>query len=372
MAAGRPGSLRVGSFLGVPIFADLSLFLTGALVTVAFLPRLEQIDPTIGSGAWVLAAGFAVLLYLSILVHELAHAAVGRAFGLPVRSVALSMLGGVTDLGRAPQSAGRSFAISAAGPAATLAIAGAGLGLLRIAPADGIGHALLAQLTVSNVIVGVYNLLPGLPLDGGSMLAAVLWRVTGNELTGVIFAGWCGRAVAVTTAALPFVAGYLLGGQPDSVLIVWAAVLAVVLWTGSTQALRSARIRGRLPALALRGLVRRSVAVGPTTPLAEALRRLDEAGAGALVVVDGDGRATGLVSEAAVSATPLERRPWVAVSDVARALVPGMVISADLTGPRLLEALRSQPATEYLVVEPSGTVAGVLATADVERVLAEV
>ena len=372
MAAGRPGAIRVGSFLGVPIYADLSLFLTGALVTVAFLPRLEQIDPTIGNRAWVLAAGFAVLLYLSILVHELAHAAVGRAFGLPVRSVALSMLGGVTDLGRSPQSAGRSFAISAAGPAATLAIAGAGFGLLRLVPSDGLGHALLAQLTVSNVIVGIYNLLPGLPLDGGGMLSAVLWRITGNELTGITFAGWSGRAVAVATAALPFVAGYLTGQPADTVLIVWAAILAVVLWTGSTQALRSARVRARLPALALRGLVRRSVAVGPTMPLAEALRQLDQAGAGALVVVDGEGRATGLVSEAAVSATPVERRPWVAVSDVSRALGPGMVLSADLSGTGLLDALRSQPATEYLVVEPGGTVAGVLATTDVERVLAEV
>ncbi len=256
MAAARPASVRVGSFLGIPIYAELSLFVTGALVTFAFLPQLEDIDPGIGNGAYLLAVGFAVLLYLSILVHELAHAAVGKAFGLPVRSVALSMLGGVTDLGRSPQSAWRSFAISAAGPGATLAIAAAGYGLLQTAPDGGLAHLVLAQLTISNVIVGIYNLLPGLPLDGGSMLSAVVWRITGDELRATVFAAWAGRVVALLTAALPFIAGYVTQQQPSTLLIVWAAILAVVLWTGSTQALASARVRSRLPLLALRSLVR--------------------------------------------------------------------------------------------------------------------
>lgn len=372
MAAGRPGSIRLGRFFGVPIYADLSLFITGALVTLAFLPRLQDMDPGIGGRAYLVAILFAVLLYLSILVHELAHAAAGRAFGLPVRSVVLSMLGGVTDLGRSPQSAWRSFLISGAGPAATLAIAGVSLGALRVVPDGGLAYGVLAQLAASNIIVGIYNLLPGLPLDGGSMLSALLWGITGNELRGTVFAAWAGRGVAALTAALPFLLAWNRGVQPDPILVVWAAVLAVVLWNGSSHALRSAKVRSRLPALALRGLVRRSLPVQPTTPLSEALRQLEEAEAGGLVVVDSEGRATGLVSEAAVTATPLERRPWVAVSDVARALAPGLVLSSDLAGPGLIEALQAQPATEYLVVDPSGAIVGVLATSDVERVLSGV
>ena len=119
MAAGRPGSLRVGRFLGVPIYADLSLFITGALVDRRRSCRgWRRSTRRSATGRTCVAAGFAVLLYLSILVHELAHAAVGRAFGLPVRSVALSMLGGVTDLGRAPQTRrGAASRSPAAGPA---------------------------------------------------------------------------------------------------------------------------------------------------------------------------------------------------------------------------------------------------------------
>jgi Zn-dependent protease/CBS domain-containing protein len=373
MAAGRPGAIRVGRFLGVPIYADMSLFLTGALVVVGLLPRLEASDPAAGNRTYVVAVVFAVLLYLSILVHELAHAAVGRAYGLPVRSVALSMLGGVTDLGRAPEGPGRSFAISAAGPAATLAIAAVGWLSLQVATGDGLLRALLIQLTFSNVVVGIYNLLPGLPLDGGSMLAAVLWRVTGSELAGMRAAAWAGRGVAVLTGASPFVIAWLAGSPPTTLFVIWAAVLAVVLWNGSTQALRAAKVRGRLPQLALRGLVRPALPVHGTTPLAEALRQLADAKAGGLVVVDSDGRPVGLVSEAAVAATPAERRPWVTVTDVSRTLDEGMVLSSDLVGERLLEALRQEPATEYLVVDPADhKIVGMLATSDIERHFSDV
>jgi len=372
MAAGRPGALRVGRFYGVPIYADLSLFIAGALVTVAILPRLREIDPTIGNRGYLIGALFAVLVYLSILLHELAHASTARALGLPVRSIALSLLGGVTDFDRAPKTAWRSFAIAAAGPATTLVIAGAGYGLLQLTADDTMPQLVLAQLTWSNLIVGVYNLLPGLPLDGGAILAAIVWGATKSETKGIVVAAWAGRVVAVLTAALPFVAASMRQEAPNPVLIAMGAFLAIVLWMGSAQALRAARIRRRLPLLALRQLVRPTVAVPPTTPLAEALRQLEAAGAGALVVIDGSGRATGIVSEAAVSATPVDRRAWVSTGEVARPLVPGMVLTADLTGPRLIDALLAHSATEYLVVDQAGAVSGVLATSDVERVLAQV
>lgn len=372
MADARGSGIRVGRFLGIPIYADASLFITGALVAVGFLPRLEDSDPTIGSRKYLVAIGFAILLYLSILVHELAHAAVARAFALPVRSVSLSMLGGATRLDRKPDTPGRDFAISGAGPGATLLIAAAGWALLQVGPPDGLVHLVLVQLTLSNVIVGIYNLLPGLPLDGGSMLAAVVWKVSGVELTGQLVAGWAGRVVAVLTASLPFLIGWRTGNPPSSIFVVWAAVIAFFLWNGSTQSLRAARVRARLPQLALRGLVRPALMVNATTPLAEAMRQLTEAGAGAIVTTDSDGQATGLVSEAAVAATPPERRPWIPVNDVARPIVPELVLRLDLSGEQLLMAVSKLPATEYLAVDASGQVAGVLAAADLERHFSDV
>jgi Zn-dependent protease len=341
-------------------------------IALSFIPRLDDVDPTLGNNKYLLAVAFAVLLYLSILVHELAHAAVARAQGLRVRSVALSMLGGVTSYERRNMTAGGEFMIAAAGPAATLALALAGWVGLQLFPDPTVAHVILFQLALSNLLVGIYNLLPGLPLDGGAMLADAVWKVTGRELTGQVVASYVGRGVAVLTAASPFLLGAYYGVAPNTFVIVWAGIIAYVLWAGSVQALRVARIRSKMQDFALRDVVRRALGTAAGTPLGEALRQLEVSGAGALVVTDTTGRTTGLVSEAAVSATPVERRPWVAVDAVSRALVPGLVLRADLTGEDLLDALATTPATEYLVVDQQGLVVGVLSTTDAQRLLSGV
>ncbi|KWX09272.1 hypothetical protein TR74_10570, partial [Carbonactinospora thermoautotrophica] len=126
-------------------------------------------------------------------------------------------------------------------------------------------------------------------------------------------------------------------------------------------------IRERLPLLRARTLTRRALPVSADLPLSEALRRAGEVGANAFVVVDHEDKPVAVVSGAAVAAVPPQRRPWVQVGHLARTLEPGMIISAELSGERLIAALRAVPATEYLVVEPTGEVFGVLAAADVER-----
>lgn len=146
-----------------------------------------------------------------------------------------------------------------------------------------------------------------------------------------------------------------------------AAVLAAIIWTGAGNSLRMARLREHLPDLRARALTRRAVPVEAATPLSEALRRANEAGARALVVVDGSGEPKAVVREAAIVAVPEHRRPWVAVSGLAQDLTDGMKVSAELAGEALLDRLKASPATEYLVVEDTGEIYGVLSTADVER-----
>jgi CBS domain-containing protein len=183
-------------------------------------------------------------------------------------------------------------------------------------------------------------------------------------------AAWAGRVLAVGLLAIPFFSGGLAGG--DIVSTLWVVVIAAFMWTGATQSIKATRFREPLPALQARRLVRRVVSVPASTPLAEAVRRADEAGARAIVVVDHDDAPVGIVNEAAVMATPVERRPWVDTGSMARTIEPNMVLSADLQGMALLDAIKRAPATEYLLVEPSGEVAGVLAARDLDQVFAGV
>lgn len=171
------------------------------------------------------------------------------------------------------------------------------------------------------------------------MLRAVVWKITGKPMSGTIAAAWVGRALAVTVLiGLPLLTQTgVLGNSPDEVSgmdtvtdALLAAILAAIIWTGAGNSLRMARLREHLPELRARTLTRRAVPVESATPLSEALRRANEAGARALVVVDGHGDPTALVREAAIVGVPEHRRPWVAVSGLAQELTDGMRVPAEL------------------------------------------
>jgi CBS domain-containing protein len=133
----------------------------------------------------------------------------------------------------------------------------------------------------------------------------------------------------------------------------------------------SARLRERLPRLVARDLARRTLAVPDDLPLAEAVRRAQDAQAGSIVTVTGSGRPVGVVSEAALLATPEDRRPWVAVSTVARGIDDGLRLPATITGEDLVLAISRTPAAEYVLLEDDGTIYGVLSTADVDKAFRE-
>jgi len=317
---------------------------------------------------WV-AAAFVILLYLSVLVHELSHSIVARGFGLPVRRILLYPLGGVSEIEREAPTPGRQFAVAAAGPALSLVLGVIGWLLAHVVTA-GVSGALVRQLMFANFVVGFFNLLPGLPLDGGQMLRAVIWAITKKPTTATIAAAWVGRGLAIALLCIPFFSGSLVGG--DMVATIWVVVIAAFMWTGASQSIRASRFRERLPALQARRLARKAISVPANTPLAEAVRRADEVGARAIVVVDHENRPIAIVNEASVMATPPQRRPWIETGAMARTIEPNLILSADLSGMALLDALRRAPSSEYLLVDPSGEVVGVLASRDLDRVFAGV
>ena len=322
-----------------------------------------------GNVRYVVAAAFVVLLYLSVLVHELSHSVVARGFGLPVRRILLYPLGGISEIEREAPTPAREFAVAAAGPALSLLLGVLCWGISQFVT-QGVSGALVRQLMFANFIVGVFNLLPGLPLDGGRMLRAVLWGITKKPGRATIAAAWVGRVLAIGLLAIPFFSGSLTGGNLLS--MIWVLVIAAFIWTGASQSIKATKFRERLPALLARRLARKAVSVPASTPLAEAIRQAEEAGARAIVVVDHDNKPIAIVDEAAVTATPPQRRPWVDTGSMARSLDPGLILNADLQGMALLDAIRRAPASEYLLVDTTGQVVGVLAARDLDQVLAGV
>jgi Zn-dependent protease len=365
--AQRLSGFVVARPFGIPVYVSPYWFIIAGVFIVIYANDLSS--TLSGSSRYLVAAAFVVLLYLSVLVHELSHSVVALGFGLPVRRILLYPLGGISEIEREPQTPGREFLVSAAGPALSIVLGVAGWGLTFVV-SHGVSGELVRQLMYANFIVGIFNLLPGLPLDGGRMLRAVVWKLTGKPATATIAAAWVGRALAVALLVIPFYSGRLAGG--DMVSTLWVVVIAAFMWIGAGQSIRATRFRERLPELQARRLARRAISVPATMPLAEAVRRADESHARAVVVVDHDDKPIAILNEAAVMATPPERRPWVDAGAMSRTIEPNMVLPADLSGMALLEAIKRAPTSEYLLVEPSGQVYGVLAARDLDHVFAGV
>ncbi len=366
-----PGFVIARPF-GIPVYISPYWFVIAGVFIIIYANDLAA--TLHGATRFIVAAAFVVLLYVSVLIHELSHSLVARGYGLPVRRILLYPLGGFSEIEQEPPTPGREFLVSAAGPALSLVLAAAGYGLMHVVPPGTIGGTLCSQLRWANLVVGIFNLLPGLPLDGGRMLRAVIWKLSGRQSMATIAAAWAGRVLAVSLFVIPFVTGAvtLSGTGGDITTVLWLVVIAGFMWTGAGQAIKATRFRERLPALQARRLARKAVSVAADTPLAEAIRRAEESNARAVVIVDHKDTPIAILDEKAVSDTPAQRRPWLEARTMARTLEPNLVLSADLSGMDLIDAISRAPATEYLLIERSGQVYGVLARRDVDHALAGV
>lgn len=359
------GGIRVGRAFGAPVLLKPSWFAIAVVVTLAFAPSVRREVPGIGIGAFGVGFLFAVLLLLSVLVHELAHAAMAQVVDTPADAVVLDVWGGHTSFSVETQGPGRAFAIAAVGPASNAVIAAVAFAVLP-ALQEGSVTRLLAVATVqANLFVAVFNALPGLPLDGGRVLESLVWKVGRDRERGTLVAGWTGRVVAVVVAyvvlGLPPFAGRRLGTTG----VVWLLLVAVLLWQGATQAIKMAHWRRRAPLVSARGLLRPAVPVPSTATLAAAATAAAEAGAGDVVVLDVYGRPAALVDPREAASVPPVRADEVRATEVAHALPAGSVIDLSLHGENLIEVLEQAPHAQYVVVDEEQHVVGVLAWDDV-------
>ncbi len=361
-----PGTFKVGTIAGSDVLVSSSWFLVAGLIAIVMAPRVEEVSPGLGLGKYVAGLAFAVVLYLSVLLHEASHAVMARRFGFPVTSITLHFLGGMTAIEGEARRPREEFWIAVVGPITSVLVGVGAVALWFVTP-DGLLRMAVEGLAGANLLVGVLNLVPGLPLDGGRVLKSAVWGLTGNMHRGTIVAGWGGRITAVAVLGWPLLQMQVTGTPPALLDFALAFIVAAFLWSGSTAAMTSARLRRKLPQLVARDLARRTLAVPDDLPLAEAVRRAQQAEAGSIVTVTGGGHPVGVVNEAALLATPEDRRPWVAVSTVARTLDEGLSLPATITGEDLILAITRTPAAEYVLLEEDGSIYGVLATADVDR-----
>lgn len=360
----RPSvGIPLGRIFGVPLVASpfwVVLVVVGTLVGPSAIRDAVDVSP---AASYLVTLTLILLVYAAVLLHEASHVLVAKALGLRVGRVVLQLLGAVSEVLDEPQTPGREFCVAAAGPLTSVFLAGVAAVIGAQLPEHSVGWLLADGSATINGLVAAFNLLPGMPLDGGRLLRAVLWHLTGDKLRGLLIAGWVGRIIAAGTAGVAVVVPQVSRGD-DGLAMLYLLWIALFIWVNASLSIAQARVGAVIPSLSLAKLLRPALTVEAQLPLAEAVRRARDIGARALVVVDGRDRWVGIVSEAAVQATPVERQPWMSVSDLARPVQAGLVLSPTLSGADLMTAVQSTPATEYLVAGDDGALQGVLARTD--------
>lgn len=342
---------------GIPIYVGVSWLPLAAIYIYGQYLWLSTGRPDVSvSEAWALAGLAAVLFFGSILLHEAAHAIVGRAFGLPVLAVTLVFWGGATEVRANMRGPLREFLVAAAGPATTLAAAGAfALGALVT---SGVVAELLRSLAGISLFFAALNTVPGFPLDGGRMLFAAICGISGSRRTGIR-----GTAVVGMVVGVAFLVGsaWLLR-EADVAFAIFAVYLGAVMLSAGRTLQQRVVFDEQLAAGHVTDAMRPARPVPAAITLLDALDQLRAADGSELPVMSEDGQVLGTVSM--TSARRLGGRdPRRPVADATRPLQQTPVVSPD---ERLDEALGWMAGRDALVMRGEA-LAGMLGPADIER-----
>lgn len=262
--------VRIARVGGVPVYLAPSWFVI-ALVIVAIVAT-PYFPDRVGTG---IAIGItqALLLLVSVLVHEAAHAVSARMFGMPVIRIVANLWGGHTSFEAARSTPGRLAAIAAAGPASNAVLAVVAW-LLLLGTTGDRTSALLTGLVIINGSLAVLNFLPGMPLDGGQVVESLVWKTTGDRSKGSVVAGWCGRVLTVLLVLWFFVRP-LTDGQQVGFDSIWVLVVGSVLWAGATDSIRRGRALSQFAGLRVSQVMEHAVFLDPQTPLGVAIDHPD-------------------------------------------------------------------------------------------------
>ena len=368
----RPRSgLRLATIGGVPVYIGGSWPIIAVIIVATFGPQIADRRPELGLGAYAVALAYAVLLLVSVLAHEAAHAVVATRSGYRVNRVVADLWGGHTAYDSSTARPGASALVAIAGPAANAVLALAGWLALPYISSD-VPALLMGAMLYTNGFVAAFNLLPGLPLDGGFLVDSLVWRITGRRESGLIAAGWCGRVVTVLVV-LALVGWPLLNGEPPDLFnLVWGLFIGGFLWVGATNAIRSGRGSRLLAGIRIDSVWRRAASLPSNASAAEALAlRTGEGGGTAVVVEDNWRNAIGLLDDDALGAIPEQSRDSVLVTSVMRQQPAGWVVEAtpDQSIAAVVMVMQRLGIRAVPVRGPDGRIGGIVLVGDLEAAL---
>lgn len=354
----RREGIPLGRIAGIPVILAYSWFVIAAFTVIVYGPVLSQRNPALGIAAYYVAFAYALLLLISVLIHELAHALTAKIYGWPTQKIVLNLWGGHTQFEKFTATPARSVIVALAGPAANLVLAGGAWLVLTGISMGSVAEILTNIFMWANFVIGIFNVLPGLPLDGGRIVESAVWKVTGSQAKGTVAAGWAGRIIVVGLGYW-FVARPLLAGEaPDFSLLMITILVGGFLWMGASASIQQGTLRGRMHLVSAAALAAPAVGIPATATVAD-IRSLSSRGH-AVVVCGPEGRPQGVVDPRALAAVPESAVASTPATAVSYALAAGAYVPEWSEGQELIQYLSQLEGHEYAVVDHQGTVTGLL------------
>lgn len=315
---------QLGTLRGVPIYIGRTWPIIAVVIIATFGPQVRSSYPDLGTSAYFVALLYTLLLLLSVVAHEAAHALVAQWRGFHVQRIVADLWGGHTAYESDDKSPLSSALVAVVGPLANAVLAAAGWFVLQgMGDEREVARLLVGAFVFTNGFVAIFNLLPGMPLDGGYILDALIWRLTGSRSAGLVVAGWCGRVLAVLLVTWAVVLPLARGGTPDTFYVLWSVIIAGFLWFGATGAIARAR-SGRLFArVRIRDVLRPVQVVSDEVDATRLPRDTD------MVVVNREGHAWGVITQADLHTIPLPSVQQVSAAALARVQPTGWVTQVD-------------------------------------------
>lgn len=346
------GALRVARVAGVPVYLDRTWLLLALFIAWTGWSAGEGL----GTGVAIAYAAWLVVgILLAVLGHEVAHALTARLLGYRVHRIVATLWGGHTSFDGTGSTPGRSAAVAVAGPLANLLLAA--LGWVAYVGLPWPASEFAWSFLFLNLLLAAFNLLPGLPLDGGQLVDSLVWVVTGRRDRGLLVAGWTGRVLALGVLGWFGIRPFATGAEPDVVSVVLSVVMAWILWSGASAAIARAPYERLVTVVRLDDVLEEAVVVPALTTVGELPPTR-----GRVLATDEQGRPTLLLPLPGPGAPELSSLPPATrLSSLVQRLPDGCVVEVG-EGSGTAEVVRALAVTRQplVAVTRHGTLLGVV------------
>ena len=364
------GNIRIGNLFGIPFFINPSWFFVLGLVTWSYGSSLTQFPQLTGVMPWLLGLVAALLLFSSVLAHELGHSFVAISQGIPVKSITLFIFGGLATLEKESETPLQAFLVAIAGPLVSILLFGVLSFLVATVPLSLPIKAVVSLVAYINLVLAVFNMIPGLPLDGGNVLKSIVWKITGNPNKGVIFAGRVGQAIGWIAISL----GILSVLGISQVGSIWTLLIGVFLLQNAGFAAQSATVQDKLSQYTARdAVIEDSPIVGNNLSLREFVNNyvIGKERWKKFLVVNEERKLTGAVTTEDLKEIPTSQWNDVYLSELVKPVPESDILAANTSLLEVAKLFETKQARELIAIEETGEVLGLLEKASIISLMAQ-